>query len=84
MDHRQRVELLKAKVGGPRGLGRGFGNPDAIHFATAALPGAKDAMGVRLQAEYKLEWLGVLVVADMLYGVIENREAAGVEIISVD
>ena len=41
-------------------------------------------MGVRLQAEYKLEWLGVLVVADMLYGVIENREAAGVEILSVD
>ena len=61
-----------------------FGNPDAIHFATAALPGAKDSMGVRLQAEYKLEWLGVLVVADMLSGVIENREAAGVEIISVD
>jgi len=61
-----------------------FGNPDAIHFATAALPGAKDSMGVRLQAEYKLEWLGVLVVADMLYGVIENREAAGVEILSVD
>ena len=61
-----------------------FGNPDAIHFATAALPGSKDSMGVRLQAEYKLEWLGVLVVADMLYGVIENREAAGVEILSVD
>ena len=61
-----------------------FGNPDAIHFATAALPGAKDSNGVRLQAEYKLEWLGVLVVADMLYGVIENREAAGVEILSVD
>ena len=61
-----------------------FGTPDAIHFATAALPGAKDAMGVRLQAEYKLEWLGVLVVADMLFGVIENRESAGVEILSVD
>jgi len=60
-----------------------FGNPDAIHFATAALPGAKDSMGVRLQADYKLEWLGVLVVADILYGVIENRDAAGVEILSV-
>ena len=59
-----------------------FGNPDAIHFATAALPGAKDSMGVRLQAEYKLEWLGVLVVADILYGVIENRDEAGVQIIS--
>jgi hypothetical protein len=61
-----------------------FGNPDAIHFATAALPGAKDGMGVRLQADYRLEYLGVLVVADMLYGVIENRDAAGVGIISVD
>ena len=59
-----------------------FGNPDAIHFATAALPGAKDSMGVRLQAEYKLEWLGVLVVADILFGVIENRDEAGVQIIS--
>lgn len=59
-----------------------FGNPDAIHFATAALPGAKDSMGVRLQSEYKLEWLGVLVVADILYGVIENRDEAGVQIIS--
>lgn len=59
-----------------------FGNPDAIHFATAALPGAKDSMGVRLQAEYKLEWLGVLVVTDILYGVIENRDEAGVQIIS--
>jgi hypothetical protein len=59
-----------------------FGNPDAIHFATAALPGAKDSMGVRLQAEYKLEWLGVLVVADILFGVIENRDEAGVKIVS--
>ncbi len=61
-----------------------FGNPDAIHFATAALPGAKDSMGVRLQAAYQLEWLGILVVADILFGVIENRDEAGVKIISVD
>lgn len=61
-----------------------FGNPDAIHWAAAALPGAKDAMGVRLQAQYRLEYLGTLVVADMLYGVIENRDEAGVLIISVD
>lgn len=59
-----------------------FGNPDAIHLATAALPGAKDSMGVRLQSEYKLEWLGILVVADILFGVIENRDEAGVQIIS--
>lgn len=59
-----------------------FGSSDAIHYATANLPGAKNEMGVRIQAEYKLEWLGVLVVADILYGVIENRDNAGVQIIS--
>lgn len=59
-----------------------FGNPDAIHFATAALPGSKDDMQVRIQSEYRLEYLGILVVADMLYGVAENRDDAGVQIIS--
>jgi len=59
-----------------------FGNPDAIHFACAALPGSKDEMMVRLQSEYRLEYLGILVVADMLYGVIENRDAAGIQVIS--
>lgn len=56
--------------------------PDAIHYATAALPGAKDAMGVRLQASYIQEYLGTLVTADLLYGVIENRDAGGVRIVS--
>lgn len=59
-----------------------FGHSDAIHFATAALPGAKDENGVRLQAQYRLEYLGTLVVADILYGVIENRDNAGVQIVS--
>jgi len=56
-------------------------NPDAIHWATSPLPGAGD-MGVRTQASYLQEYLGVLYTADILYGVIENRDAAGVEIIS--
>jgi len=55
---------------------------DAIHFATASLPGAKDANGVRLQAQYKQEYLGELVTADILYGVVMNRPEAGVEIVS--
>lgn len=56
--------------------------PDAIHWASAALPGQKDSMGVRLQASYIHEYLGTLVTADILYGVIENRDAGAVEIIS--
>lgn len=59
-----------------------FGSSDAIHYATAALPGAKDESGVRLQASYVHEYLGTLVTADILYGVIENRDNAGVQIVS--
>lgn len=56
--------------------------PDAIHYATAALPGQRDAGGVRLQASYIQEYLGTLVTADILYGVIENRDAGGVRVVS--
>jgi hypothetical protein len=56
--------------------------PDAIHWATSPLPGQKDAMGVRLQANYIPEYLGTLCTADILYGVIENRDAGGVRIVS--
>jgi hypothetical protein len=56
--------------------------PDAIHYATGALPGQKDPMGVRLQANYIPEYLGTLVTADILYGAVENRDAGGVRIIS--
>lgn len=56
--------------------------PDAIHYATGALPGQKDAMGVRLQANYIPEYLGTLVTADILYGAVENRDAGGVKIVS--
>jgi len=33
---------------------------------------------IRLQTDYRLEYLGTLVVADLMYGVIENRDLAGV------
>lgn len=56
--------------------------PDAVHYATAALPGQKDEMGVRLQSSYIQEYLGTLVTTDILYGVIENRDAGGVKIVS--
>jgi hypothetical protein len=56
--------------------------PDAIHWATSPLPGQKDPMGVRLQSNYIAEYLGTLTTADILYGVTENRDAGGVEIVS--
>lgn len=59
---------------------------DAIHFATAALPGAKSSVdgtpGIRMQSDYLLEWLGEMVVCDIKYGVVLNRADAGVEILS--
>ena len=61
---------------------------DALHFATLAL-GAGGSMGasvgangIRTQAEYQLPYLGTLVVADIAYGVVENRDAAGVRILT--
>lgn len=57
-------------------------NPDAIHWASLNLTGGTDSMSVRLQASYVHEYLGTLVTADMAFGVIENRDAGGVQIIS--
>lgn len=61
---------------------------DAIHFATLAL-GAGGSMGafvgangVRTQASYELNYVGTLVVSDIAYGVIENRDAAAVRILT--
>lgn len=55
---------------------------DAIVFATANVSGGSTADKVRLQTQYLQEWLGTLVTADMLYGVIENRDNAGVAILT--
>jgi len=48
---------------------------DAIIFATASLGAGS---GIRLQTSYLQTYLGTLVTADILYGVIENRDLAGV------
>ena len=48
---------------------------DAIVFATASLGAGS---GIRLQNDYLQTYLGTLVTADILYGVIENRDLAGV------
>lgn len=61
---------------------------DAIHWATLSLGGggSKGSMvgssGVRVQANYIPEYLGTLVTADIVYGVIENRDEAAVRILT--
>ena len=61
---------------------------DAIHFATLAL-GAGGSMGafvgangIRTQASYELPYVGTLVVSDIAYGVVENRDIAAVRILT--
>lgn len=50
----------------------------ALAFATANIAGGYSEDMVRLQRDYKLEYLGWLVVADLIFGVIENRDSSGV------
>lgn len=75
-------------VSGTTGRYNALAHPDAIHWATSPLgaggsKGAKvGSMGVRVQANYVPEYLGTLVTADILYGVIENRDNHGVAILT--
>lgn len=49
----------------------------ALAFAVAN-PVGMSANKVRLQTQYLQEYLGTLVTADVIFGVIENRDASGV------
>lgn len=51
----------------------------ALAFATANVSGMSGDK-VRMQSAYLLEYLGTLVVCDIIYGVIENRDTSGVYI----
>lgn len=58
---------------------------DAIHWATSALGAGGSlsnsmvgSMGVRVQSHYVPEYLVTLTTADILYGVVENRDNAAV------
>jgi len=57
-----------------------FAHKSAIAYATANPAGMSGANHVRLQSDYRLEYLGTLVVADLIFGCIENRDNAGVYI----
>jgi hypothetical protein len=78
-------------ISGQTGRANALAHKDAIHFATSPL-GAGGSMatsagttmtgryGVRVQSHYVPEYLSTLTTADLLYGVIENRDNAGVYI----
>lgn len=68
------------------GRANALAHPDALHWATSPLGagGSKansmtGSMGVRVQSNYIPEYLSTVTTADILYGVIENRDNAGVE-----
>jgi hypothetical protein len=75
-------------VSGTTGRVNALAHPDAIHWAASALGmgGSKGSMvgagGVRVQSNYIPEYLATLTTADILYGVVENRDEAGVRILS--
>ena len=51
---------------------------DALCFATANVSGGRTENKVRLQTQYLQDYLGTLVTADIIFGVIENRDTSGV------
>lgn len=51
---------------------------DALNYATARTDGGMQSDKVRLQTQYLQDYLGNLVTADIIFGVIENRDASGV------
>jgi hypothetical protein len=77
-----------AYVSGTTGRINALAHPDAIHWATSPLGagGSKGAMvgssGIRVQSNYIPEYLSTVTTADILYGVVENRDEAGVRILT--
>jgi hypothetical protein len=75
-------------VSGTTGRYNALAHKDALHWATSPLGagGSKGSMvgssGIRVQSNYIPEYLGTLTTADILYGVIENRDTSGVRVLS--
>lgn len=73
-------------VASTNGRYNALAHKDAIHWARLTLPSTPNSftgdMGVRMQTNYIPEYLGFLTTADVVYGVIENRDSAGVAILS--
>lgn len=80
-------------ISGTAGRYNALAHRDALHWATSPL-GTGGSMaseagsmmtgryGVRIQSHYIPEYLSTVTTADLLYGVIENRDNAGVGILT--
>lgn len=79
-------------ISGTVGRSSALAHKDALHFATSPLGSGGSLSGgsmtgkygVRVQSNYIPEYLATLTTADLLYGVVENRDNAGVWIKSQD
>jgi hypothetical protein len=75
-------------VSGSAGRYNALAHPDAIHWATSPLGaggsmgGKVGANGIRVQSSYLPEYLSTVTTCDILYGVVENRDVAGVAILT--
>lgn len=75
-------------VSGVSGRYNVLAHKDAIHWASVKLPvmtygrGYVGDMGVRVQSSYIPDYLSTVTTADICYGVIENRDDAGIKILS--
>jgi hypothetical protein len=70
-------------ISGAAGRANALASKDALHWATSPLGvmsegGMSGEMGVRVQSNYIPDYLSTITTADILYGVIENRDLAGV------
>lgn len=79
-------------ISGTVGRSNALAHKDALHWATSPLGSGGSLSGgsmtgkygVRVQSNYIPEYLATLTTADLLYGVVENRDTAGVWIKSQD
>lgn len=79
-------------ISGTVGRSGALAHKDALHWATSPLGSGGSLSGgsmtgkygVRVQSNYIPEYLATLTTADLLYGVVENRDNAGVWIRSQD
>lgn len=77
-------------VSGTAGVENALAHKDALHWAISPLGGGGSMggrsmtgkYGVRVQSNYIPDYLSTLTTADLLYGVVENRDAAGVRILT--
>jgi len=76
-------------ISGTAGRYNALAHRDALHFATSplgqggSLGGSMTGKhGVRVQSNYIPDYLSTLTTADLLYGVVENRDNSGVTVLT--